>query len=150
MPWKGWGTQVDFGAPPGATDEVTAWKDLKFNPVGIFDLRRRLGVLKDEQGVFTRYQNHFLSSDLAWFAAGCHNDGNHTLRTNTFHPLFFEARSQTRDAQERKEFKEKVGRLLFDLVSFLSSSSCHPTYNILLLGYTLGSCLRRMYNDPSR
>jgi hypothetical protein len=121
MPRHDWGTYVDIQAPSGATDEISAWHDLKFNPVGLYDLRRRLGALKSQKGVFMRYQHRFLCSDLAWFVAGAHTDGNHTVGLNEFHPLFRDARLLTNTAQERRDFRDKVQSLIFDLVSIVFS-----------------------------
>jgi hypothetical protein len=120
MPWQGWGIHVDIQAPPGATDEVTAWQDLKFNPLGLYDLRRRLGVLRDQRGTFVQHQHRFLASDIAWFVAGSHDDGNHQTESNSFHPMFFEARLHTTNAQERQVFSKKSRDLLFDTVC-----TCH-------------------------
>ena len=56
--------------PPGADTPIPDWSLLKFNPLGIYNLRRHLGVVSDQPGLFKRYQDRFLASDIAWFAAG--------------------------------------------------------------------------------
>lgn len=73
---------------PGNSDPPLAWLDLKFNPVGLYNLRKCLGMLSKEPGIFRRYQQAFMVSDLAWFAAGASEDKTHHVQLNTFHPLF--------------------------------------------------------------
>jgi hypothetical protein len=77
MPWSGWGTHVDISMPPGGNGGVPNWAELKFNPLGLYNLRCRLGALSREPGMFMRYKDRFLHSDIAWFASGLHTDGQH-------------------------------------------------------------------------
>src|ERR1700678_1039496 len=81
--------------PRVASAQPLAWSDLKFNPLGLYSLRQRLGLLSDQRGIFTRYQQSFLASDIAWFAAGASEDKKHHVHPNTFHSLFGVSRENT-------------------------------------------------------
>ena len=100
------------------------WSDLKFNPVGLYSLRQRLGMLSNQPGIFTRYQQSFLASDLAWFAAGASEDRTHHVRMNTFHPLFGVARENTPTGTPgnklRAGVRQHLRQLTFDLVCPIS------------------------------
>ncbi|KAJ7164605.1 hypothetical protein C8R43DRAFT_1122484 [Mycena crocata] len=50
---------------------------LKFNPLGLYDLRRRLGVYRRNPNVWNKYSDKFTAADLAWLAHGASNDGQH-------------------------------------------------------------------------
>ena len=121
MPWSGWGTHVDILVPPGGNGGVPDWAELKFNPLGLFNLRRRLGALSREPGVFMRYKDKFLHSDIAWFASGLHNDGQHTTSRDTYHPLFLTAREHTGTGEPanklRNKLRDSVRDHIFDVVS---------------------------------
>jgi hypothetical protein len=89
MRWTGWRVPNDMPIPPGGDGPIVPhWSDLKFNPLGIYNLRRRLGALSHEPGTFMRYKQNFLHSDIAWFTTGLHNDGQHGTARDTFHSLF--------------------------------------------------------------
>jgi len=107
--------------PSCVTDNPLPFESLKFNPLGLFDLRRRLGVLSSSRGTFTRHQARFLASDIAWFAAGCHNDSNHTVPSGEFHPFFKTAREGA-SYEERTAMRKKVLDLLFDMATLSDRS----------------------------
>jgi len=116
--------------PVGYGGQPLPWSDLKFNPVGLYSLRQRLGMLSDQRGVFTRYQQSFLASDLAWFAAGASEDKMHHVQPNTFHSLFGVSRENTPTGvpgnKIRAGVRQHLRQLTFDLVHsiiFLSLSS---------------------------
>jgi hypothetical protein len=117
MSWPGWGIPVDIPAPANATDTPTSFNRLKFNQLGLYDLRRRIGVLQHARGVFTKYQAKFLASDIAWFAAGAHKDGNHCVPPGEFHSFFKAVREGTMTREERNNIRQQVIELLFDIVS---------------------------------
>ena len=83
-----WGAPVDITMPPSGDGTVPPWTDLTFNPLGLYNLCRRIGILAGEPGIFTRYQSHFKAADVAWFAAGASEDNNHYIPANTFHQAF--------------------------------------------------------------
>ena len=122
MKWSGWGFAANIPVPPGgATQIIPEWIDLKFNPLGLFNLRRRLGALGDQPGIFTRYQGKFLQSDISWFAAGLHTDGQHFTPVDRCHPLFLTAREHTgvgvQAIRLRNDARDAVRDGVFDLVS---------------------------------
>ena len=106
--------------PVGYGGQPLPWSDLKFNPLGLYSLRRRLGMLSDQRGIFTRYQQSFLASDLAWFAAGASEDKMHHVQPNTFHSLFGVSRENTPTgalgSKLRAGIREHLRQLTFDLV----------------------------------
>jgi len=107
-------------------DPTPLWHDLKFNAVGLAYLRQKLGRLESTPGIYERYQPSFDAADIAWFAAGLHNDGNHIGRPNTFHPMFLIGREHSPKGEqgnkERNALRERVRSLIFDLVSFCCRS----------------------------
>lgn len=127
MHWNGWSTPVDIKAPPGGdSPTVPDWADLKFNPLGIYNLRRRLGALPKEPGIFMRYKPKFLQSDLAWFSSGLHNDGQHMTPSNVYHQLFNTAREHTGTGEaatkRRNALRDTVRDQVFDTVSISQRS----------------------------
>ena len=82
-----WGIPVDIPCPPGGEGPLPSWSELKFNPLGLYNLRRRLGALWKEPGIFMQHKSAFLASDIAWFAAGASVDGAHGIPSDAFHPL---------------------------------------------------------------
>ena len=113
-------SNVHLQSPPGAEGPLPSWADLKFNPVGLYSLRRRLGTLPKEPGIFTRYKNSFLGSDIAWFAAGASEDNKHHIQRDTFHPLFTISRENLpigpQGNQLRNGVRTNLRQLTFDLV----------------------------------
>lgn len=99
---------------------LLSWSELKFNPVGLCNLRNRLGLFPKEPGIFIRHQDRFLASDIAWFAAGASDDDNHHVKADTFHELFKVCReSLPTGPQGHKHwisFRQNLQQLTFDLV----------------------------------
>jgi hypothetical protein len=96
------------------------WSELKFNPVGLCNLRNRLGRFPKEPGIFTRHQERFLASDIAWFAAGASDDDNHHVKPDTFHELFKVCRENLPTGPQGHQlwssFRQNLQQLTFDLV----------------------------------
>jgi hypothetical protein len=90
-----WGIPVDLPCPPGGEGPVPDWSKLKFNPLGLYNLRRRLGTLCKEPGIFSQYKPSFLASDIAWFAGGASEDGAHSVMVDHFHSAFDTLREHT-------------------------------------------------------
>lgn len=118
-----WGTNVHIPCPPGGDGPIPQWGDLKFNPLGIYNLCRRLGALSLEPGVFTHFQENFFAADVAWMAAGLSKDGNHLIMPDTFHTLFSIVREQSPTGRDggvqRVALQNQIRSLLFDLVGLL-------------------------------
>ncbi|KAJ6617354.1 hypothetical protein B0H10DRAFT_1948429 [Mycena sp. CBHHK59/15] len=90
-------------------------------PVGLYDLRRRIGIFAHERGIFQRYQHRFLAADIAWFAAGLSTDASHTPPTNAFFPEFDTLRrnvpSGPLGTEARKSMAERIQTLTYDLAT---------------------------------
>lgn len=88
----------------------------ELNPDGVEALRNHLG--RDER--YLRFQERFDTADLAWFVAGAHRDGRHTVAADHFHPDFHTARQGTGTGtigqSQRGAFRSKLMSLVFDSV----------------------------------
>lgn len=96
---------------------------LQFTPVGLYDLRRRVGVPR-EPGIFQQYRPCWFASDLGWHAAGLSTDGNHLRTANTFAPEFDSLRESLPTGivggEARKALNERIQHLTFDMVRRLA------------------------------
>jgi hypothetical protein len=106
------------GADP--TADPPHFRDLKFNPIGLYDLRRRLGVLSRQPGIYTTFRTRFDAADLAWLAAGASDDGQHAVPRETFFPAFHTLRKSLPTGgtgrNHRNTFSSKIQTVIFDLV----------------------------------
>jgi hypothetical protein len=120
--------KYDIPCPPGGEGPLLLWADLKFNPLGLYNLRRRLGVLTKEPGIFLQYKDAFLASDIAWFAAGASTDGTHVLPMGSFHPSFETFRMNTPQGSAgqklRTDVRKQIQNLTFDLVGHFLARYC--------------------------
>ncbi|KAJ6544874.1 hypothetical protein DFH09DRAFT_1321730 [Mycena vulgaris] len=123
-----WGLPAINVPPPASRDGYgpnpapLPWNSLQFSPIGLYDLRRRLGVLPREPGIFQRYQSRFIASDLAWFVADASVDNKHIPPTpNSFFPEFNTLRDTVptgpTGAEARKSLNKQIGRLVFDMAT---------------------------------
>ena len=118
-----WPIPVNIPVPPGGNEKLIPWSQLKFNPLGLYHLRRWQGVFPTERGFFIANQPWFEAADVAWFAAGMHEDGIHDHPRDHFHPLHNDVYREISDAYtdpkaERKALETRVRKLTFDLVRF--------------------------------
>jgi hypothetical protein len=124
MPFS-WSIPANIPKPDGVVAPLIPWERLKFNPIGLLNLRRHLHAHPTESDIFKRYENRFIASDVAWFSAGLSNDGHHQTRTDSFHSLFDELRQNvpktSEGKQQRRDLQMKVQNLAFDIVSI----PCH-------------------------
>jgi hypothetical protein len=152
MRWTGWGIPNDIPVPPGGDGAVPPWPELKFSPLGVYNLRRRIGVFPEEPGIFMRYRDRFLHTDVAWFASGLHNDGQHGTSHNTFHSLFHTARLDTGTGETatklRNKLRDSVRDHIFDMVSLLeffvllgTQTACRPHFGTVPMADTRWSCI---------
>ena len=114
-----WGIPITIPEPPGASRQPLGWNQLKFNQIGLFDIRRHIGVFPSEPGVYNDHHARFDAADLAWFAAGLSREVLH-LTKNTFPPEFSTLRQTTLSGQvgshARSALRTRVQKLTFDLV----------------------------------
>ena len=69
-----WGIPIAIPEPPNAGAQPLGWDNLKFNQIGLFDIRCRIGVFASEPGVYDKHHTRFDAADLAWFASGLSTD----------------------------------------------------------------------------
>ncbi|KAJ6583133.1 hypothetical protein DFH09DRAFT_1309369 [Mycena vulgaris] len=112
-------------APPTFNDHPARnplhWHQLKFNPLGCYDLRRRLSIFNREPLIWNTYKSRFLASDIAWLASGASDDNQH----HTGFSGFFPELSALRDSlpldengyAARREFAEAIRKLIWDLAT---------------------------------
>ncbi|KAJ7841161.1 hypothetical protein B0H14DRAFT_3457588 [Mycena olivaceomarginata] len=120
-----WGIPgIDIPVPPARgspSRETLAFRNLRFSPLGLYDLRRRLGVYPGEPGVFQRFRNRFLTSDIAWFAGGASTDNKHVPPTPGFFPEFTTLRETLPTGpvgnEARKVLNERMQHAIFDLAT---------------------------------
>ncbi|KAJ7705038.1 hypothetical protein B0H17DRAFT_1126643 [Mycena rosella] len=127
MPSYDWGIPGLPFCPPPFRDGYelsavpTPFSRLKFSPIGLFDLRRRLGVLPAEPTIFKQFQARFRTADFGWFASGASTDGQHIPAPNSFFPEFDNLRQTLpigRVGNEaRKALQEEVQHAVFDLAT---------------------------------
>jgi hypothetical protein len=98
---------------------------LQFNPLGLYDLRRRIGVFASQPSLWNPYRRRWLSADLAWFVSGASEDNQHHPGAGDgFFPEFHALRDSlppkhvAGDAGiiARKSFHEAIRKLIWDLV----------------------------------
>ncbi|KAJ7084148.1 hypothetical protein C8R44DRAFT_894289 [Mycena epipterygia] len=93
-----WGLpDVQIPHPPveNSADMTTAppaYYNLKFNPLGLYNLCWCLGVLVNKPGQFTAFQERFNAADLAWLASGASEDDQHFVDPAKFLPALFTSR----------------------------------------------------------
>ncbi|KAJ7696763.1 hypothetical protein B0H17DRAFT_1130783 [Mycena rosella] len=122
-----WGIPgIDIWPPPTSdgyafTAATRAWNRPKLSPIGLYYLRRHLGVLTQEPGIFCQYQQRFITSNITWFAAGVSTDRNHILAPNCFFPEFDMLRSTlpcgSAGSDARKVLSEQLQTALFNLAT---------------------------------
>ncbi|KAJ7229515.1 hypothetical protein B0H12DRAFT_1240243 [Mycena haematopus] len=123
-----WGVRgINIATPPfregaGPFREPLGWDQLRFGPLGIYDLRRRLTAYPDQPDLFRTHQHRFLTADIAWFAGGTSTDGCHAPPVGGgFFREFIAMRddlpSGQLGAQARKVLNDKVKRAVFDMTT---------------------------------
>ncbi|KAF8961486.1 hypothetical protein BDZ97DRAFT_1921179 [Flammula alnicola] len=112
---------VGLPAPPGAGEHPPAWHLLKFNPIGLWGLRRRLGLLSSEPGIYNLNRDKFDTADIAWMAAGMASEVLAPLGLTQFPPEFMILRNGTPSGQPgsmaRSQLRSRVQRATFDLAA---------------------------------
>lgn len=102
------------------------WEELKFNPMGLYNLQQCLNILTKDCGLLNKYSNSFLASDIAWFVAGALDNSNHCVQPNAFHSWFQTSCKNipiSRIGNKiRNEGHSNLHQLTFDLVSLLHGS----------------------------
>ncbi|KAJ7735457.1 hypothetical protein B0H16DRAFT_1467074 [Mycena metata] len=114
---------------------------LKFNPLGLYDLRRRLGILKQDPSIWNTYRRQFLAGDIAWLASGASDDNLHDQGFNTFFPELKALRdslpSDDAGYTARGEFTESARKVIWDLATMLDRTLGSTTMILHVPGTTV-------------
>jgi hypothetical protein len=106
--------------PPNAGPVPLSWHSLAFHPLGLYDLRRHLGRLPKEPGIYDAFLDRFKYSDLAWFAPGLAKKTSVDTNPNSFHPEYLALRSalpkNSTGTEHRKALRKQLQALTFDCV----------------------------------
>ncbi|KAJ7659675.1 hypothetical protein DFH06DRAFT_1326694 [Mycena polygramma] len=96
---------------------------LQFHPLGLFELRRRLGIYAEDPSIWNTYRERFLAADIAWIAHGASDDNQHVPEQAGFFPEFFRLReslpSDDAGYDTRRDFREAVKKSIWDLTTML-------------------------------
>ncbi|KAJ7812670.1 hypothetical protein B0H13DRAFT_1926042 [Mycena leptocephala] len=94
-----------------------------------------------EPGVFQRYRERFLTSDIAWFSAGASSDGRHVPHPPGFFPEFMALRESLPSGavgnEARKALNEKLQHAVFDLATLWDRSLGGTTMVLHIEGTTV-------------
>ncbi|KAJ6603152.1 hypothetical protein B0H10DRAFT_2229899 [Mycena sp. CBHHK59/15] len=108
-------------------------------PLGLYDLRRHLGVLKCQPGIFNQNKPHFLASDIAWFAGGASTNGRYL--TDRFFPEFNDLHQmlpvRAVGGEARKSLNLKMQHVVFDLATLWDRSFGGSTIVLHMEGTTV-------------
>ncbi|KAK6996081.1 hypothetical protein R3P38DRAFT_2566108 [Favolaschia claudopus] len=117
-----------------------AWAALRFGPMGLYELRRRLGV-PQEAGIFQRFRQQFNNADVAWFSGGLSIDGKHIPVRPGFFTDFDDLRkalpSGVAGYEARKDLNAKLQLALFDMATLWDRSFGGTTMVIHIDGTTV-------------
>ena len=125
--------RVAIPLPYNAGPSPLPWTSLAFHPLGLLDLRRRLGKPPLDPNLSKSLQPRFEAADLAWFAAGLASQSC-DIQQEEFYPELIVLRSNTeRDSkgmEARAALRKRVRDLTFDCVrrsSHLTEQFIHFT-----------------------
>lgn len=125
--------------PHNAGPVPLAWPSLAFHPLGLYDLRRRLGKLPKEPGVYDTYLDHFKYSDLAWFAPGLATTPSVNTDRNSFHPEYLALRSalpkSSVGTEQRTALRKQIQALTFDCVCHSFQFYTHRHHNKFIFNF---------------
>jgi hypothetical protein len=106
--------------PPFATSPVpSTLGELKFNPLGVYNLRRFIGTLPEDPKAYETFCTRFDAADIAYFAAGCATDGEHNVGKDRFHLMvedMYSCKYGSFSYESRKKLRDRVQALTFDMV----------------------------------
>jgi hypothetical protein len=111
--------RVAIPLPHNAGPSPLPWTSLAFHPLGLLDLRRRLGKPSLDPNLSRSLQARFEAADLAWFAAGLASQSCN-IQQDDFYPELFILRSNTekdsKGTEARAALRKRVRDLTFDCV----------------------------------
>ena len=110
---------VAIPLPHNAGPSPLSWTSLAFHPLGLFDLRRRLGKPILQPDLYKSLQARFEAADLAWFAAGLASQLCN-IHQEEFYPELIALHSNTekdgKGTEARAALRKRVRDLTFDCV----------------------------------
>ncbi|KAJ6624400.1 hypothetical protein B0H10DRAFT_2212813 [Mycena sp. CBHHK59/15] len=138
-----WGLPgINIDSPPVREGYVigptpSPFPSLRFSPLGLYDLRRHLGVFPCQPTLFVQNMPRFLASDVAWFAGGTSTDGRHL--TDGFHREFVELRQMlpVGSYEARKHLNLRIQHTVFDLATLWDRSFGGSTIVLHVEGTTV-------------
>jgi len=120
QPWN-WGIPVNIPPPDVYGDQPIELASLRFSQIGLYDLRRRVGVLTNSPGSYNQHQQQFDNSDLAWFSSNL--SSSQALLApgagpfaHQFHEQFRNLRQLTPSNAARLELRTRIRDSIFDEV----------------------------------
>ena len=120
--------RVPFPLPHNASSSPLPWTSLAFHPLGLLDLRRRLGKPSLDPDLYKSFQDRFEAADLAWFASGLAFQSCN-IKQEEFYPELDVLRSNTerdgKGTEARAALRKRVRDLTFDCVCPFSVYSQH-------------------------
>ena len=129
-----WGINVNIPAPPGAGAQPLALSQVRYDPLGLYDIRRHCGALPHEPGVYEAHRSCFDAADLAWIATSLGLASNsQPIPQNSFPPEFSVLRQgmQKNSSGTRAMMRSHHQKLIFDLVGVF-----FDVWNKLVLMYS--------------
>ncbi|KAJ7062972.1 hypothetical protein B0H15DRAFT_958755 [Mycena belliarum] len=124
---------------------------LQFSPLGLFDLRRRIGIFANDHKMWNMYAQNWRASDIAWFAAGASDDGMHYPGHGQG---FFSELVKFRESlplneagyEARKAFGQEIQKLVHDLATMWDRTFGSTTMILHVEGTTVpGTPVRPEY-----
>ena len=112
-----------------------AWSSFSFHPLGLYDLRRHLGKLPKEPGIYNLYLKYIKYSDLTWFAPGLAKKSPVETDRNSFHPEYLALRStlprNSVGTEQRSALRKQLQALTFDCICRSFSADFHTSLLVL-------------------
>ncbi|KAJ7725662.1 hypothetical protein DFH07DRAFT_970797 [Mycena maculata] len=122
---------------------------LRFTPLGIYDLRRHMGVFAHSPSIWNTYHHRFEQADIAWLATGASSDNQHHPPHDAgFFPEFLALReslplNENGGYLPRIAFGDLVRKVLFDVATMLDRILGSTTLIIHSEGTTRPNSLMR-------
>ncbi|KAJ7717535.1 hypothetical protein DFH07DRAFT_973558 [Mycena maculata] len=122
---------------------------LRFTPLGIYDLRRHMGVFAHSPSIWNTYHHRFEQADVAWLATGASSDNQHHPPHDAgFFPEFLALReslplNENGGYLPRIAFGDLVRKVLFDVATMLDRILGSTTLIIHSEGTTRPNSLMR-------
>ncbi|KAJ7143243.1 hypothetical protein C8R46DRAFT_1233019 [Mycena filopes] len=124
--------------------------ELKLTPLGLFDLRRHLGIFPNNPSLWNTYSRSFNAADIAFIASGASEDNQHHPGAGGFFPELRALRDSLPNDDAgyaaRKELNESMRKLLWDITTMWDHTFGSTTMILHANGTTIpGSPARPEY-----